>query len=147
MPPIAMPDLVRLYDTSARYWDSRIHRGVYRRSYIRLFERLEAQGRLGQRGKPLRVLDCGTGAALLLTSLVSALARPCHLYGIDMFTKMLEFGRTRLRNTGSRATLIIGDVLSLPFRDGSMDVVMAALLLEHIPRPADALREMSRVAG
>jgi hypothetical protein len=66
MNPPSLSHLVHLYDSTARYWDSRIHRGVYQRSYIQLFNRLEAQGWLGQHSRPLRVLDCGLVQSRLL---------------------------------------------------------------------------------
>jgi ubiquinone/menaquinone biosynthesis C-methylase UbiE len=39
-----------------------------------------------------------------------------------------------------------GDVLALPFPDRSFDLVLAIEVLEHVPRPEAALREIVRVA-
>jgi demethylmenaquinone methyltransferase/2-methoxy-6-polyprenyl-1,4-benzoquinol methylase len=60
---------------------------------------------------------------------------------------MLERAHHSLEKSGIRACLLRADVCSLPFRDDEMDMVMAALVLEHIAVPVEALREMVRVAG
>ncbi len=41
---------------------------------------------------------------------------------------------------------LFGDAGSLPVRDHSMDLVLAIEVLEHLPDPAAALRELARVA-
>jgi demethylmenaquinone methyltransferase/2-methoxy-6-polyprenyl-1,4-benzoquinol methylase len=90
-------------------------------------------------GRASRVLDCGTGAGLLLQSF------PGHgaLYGVDLSINMLRHARRRLP---ARARLLAADLSRLPFRDGEMDVVMSALVLEHVANPVEALAEMVRVA-
>lgn len=40
---------------------------------------------------------------------------------------------------------IIGDVMNLPLPDASYDTVLCLAVLEHVPRPWDAMREMHRV--
>jgi len=39
-----------------------------------------------------------------------------------------------------------GDIGALPFADGCFDLVLAIEVLEHVPRPDDALAEIARVA-
>ena len=41
--------------------------------------------------------------------------------------------------------LISADVAALPLRDGTVDVTLASHMLYHVPKPADALRELRRV--
>lgn len=41
---------------------------------------------------------------------------------------------------------VVGDVYSLPFRDGAFDYVVCSHLLEHVDDPAAAIRELERVA-
>lgn len=41
---------------------------------------------------------------------------------------------------------VAGDAHTLPFPDGSFDLVVAVEVLEHVARPADAVAELARVA-
>lgn len=43
--------------------------------------------------------------------------------------------------------MFFGDAKQLPFADGSIDLVVGLEVMEHIPRPADALSEIERVCG
>jgi demethylmenaquinone methyltransferase/2-methoxy-6-polyprenyl-1,4-benzoquinol methylase len=136
-----------LYDTTTWYWDSLFYRSVYRRSYSVLFDKLDRRGWLQERGAPLRVVDCGIGTGLLTTSLIGSVDRRLDLFGIDTSPGMLEHARARLRHAGAEPRLMLADICDLPFQDREMGLVMAALVLEHVPNPADALREMVRIAG
>jgi ubiquinone/menaquinone biosynthesis C-methylase UbiE len=136
-----------LYDSTTWYWDSLLYRSVYRQSYSALFDKLDRRGWLQERGSPLRVADCGIGTGLLATSLIGSVDRYLDLSGVDTSPGMLEHARTRSRRTGTESRLMLADITHLPFQDREMDLVMAALVLEHVPRPLDALREMVRVAG
>jgi SAM-dependent methyltransferase len=63
-------------------------------------------------------------------------------------TSFDDYGAWRASAPTTRARRVVGDVRSLPFADGSFDVVVAVDVLEHVA-PADravALREMTRVA-
>ncbi len=43
--------------------------------------------------------------------------------------------------------MFFGDAKRLPFTDGSIDLVVGLEVMEHIPQPAEALREIERVCG
>jgi ubiquinone/menaquinone biosynthesis C-methylase UbiE len=43
--------------------------------------------------------------------------------------------------------MFFGDATSLPFVDSSVDLVVGLEMLEHVPRPDRALREIARVCG
>jgi ubiquinone/menaquinone biosynthesis C-methylase UbiE len=73
--------------------------------------------------------------------------RSLDIYAVDISPKMLERGRARLLRLGFRAKPVIASADLLPFRDREMDLAMAALVLEHMPRPSDAVREMARVTS
>lgn len=138
--------LIRLYDFTAWYWDSRVYRGVYEKAYLRLFQGLRAEGLIKASDHPLHVLDCGTGTSLLIQVLTRTMQATPDLHGIDASPGMLNRARSNLEERGIRADLRQADICSLPFSDGEMDLVMEALVLEHIPEPLVALREMARVA-
>lgn len=48
---------------------------------------------------------------------------------------------------GTPGTVTYADAEDLPFASGSMGAVLASHILEHLPNPARALREWTRVTG
>lgn len=87
---------------------------------------------------PGDVLDaaCGTGryAAYLA-------ARGHTVVGVDRSPEMLDLARAKL--PGARFDL--GDVTDLPLDDASVDTVVCALALVHVPDLAPAVAELARV--
>ncbi|WP_322747607.1 MULTISPECIES: class I SAM-dependent methyltransferase [unclassified Frankia] len=70
-----------------------------------------------------------------------AVRRGARAVCVDLARDKLDFGR-RLRG---RPALIEGDALTLPFADGSFDVVMSVCAIEHFDDGPGALTEMARV--
>ncbi len=134
--------LREIYDRNAAYWDSKLYRTVYYGPYVRLFRALQSEGSWGG---PVRVLDGGVGAGLLSEALLHAIRRPVALNAIDLSSKLLERAAAKLNRESAQALLAFGDVCRLPYRDEQMDLVISALVLEHVPHPHDAVREMARV--
>jgi SAM-dependent methyltransferase len=60
----------------------------------------------------------------------------------SMFLAMTQSGEAGEK---ADARVVQGDVLSLPFPDGSFDAVIAAEVLEHIPDDERAIAEIARV--
>ena len=145
--PPSRSDLVTIYDRTAWYWDSLLHRVSYGLAYARLFNRLRRDGWLGNADRSARVLDCGIGTGLFSDALVRAVNASFEIHGVDISPKMMARARSRLMRSSGTARLVCGDVCSLPFADGEMDLVICALMLEHAPSPLGALREMTRVLG
>jgi SAM-dependent methyltransferase len=83
-----------------------------------------------------RILDvgCGTGATMGL------LEQYGRVTGIDVSLKAMRYCRAQ-----GRARLCLADGESLPFTDGSFDLVTALDLLEHLANEADGLQEIWRV--
>jgi SAM-dependent methyltransferase len=82
-----------------------------------------------------RVLDIGCGHANLVGA---ALARSRSAVGVDVDMGALATNDVIRSRVGADAT-------RLPFRSGSFDLVLMAWVLEHLPRPATAFREIRRV--
>jgi ubiquinone/menaquinone biosynthesis C-methylase UbiE len=87
------------------------------------------------RTRPL-LLDVGCGTGSFLSSLDTRFDR----LGLDYFASALQFHRTR----GDWA-LVQGSATCLPFADGSVDVVTALDVLEHLEDHVAAVTEIRRV--
>lgn len=93
--------------------------------------------------KDPQILDvgCGTG------DLSIAFAPVGRVTGCDFCHPMLQIGKNKVDGAQSpHAVLLLeGDALSLPFADGSFDVVVSAFVLRNLADPQKGLREMRRV--
>ena len=83
-------------------------------------------------------LGCGTGRYVM-----RALAAGARVTGLDASPGMLDVARRKL---GDAAKLLQHDLEQpLPFAGASFDVVVSALVLEHIASPAHLFAEAARV--
>jgi len=100
----------------------------------------------GSASYPRLVLDlaCGTGDMAL------ALAERCpqaHVAAVDFSPEMIALSKEKLarRRLPVRISLLVGDVLRLPFGDGSFDLAAIAFCLRNLRKPREALVEAARV--
>jgi ubiquinone/menaquinone biosynthesis methyltransferase len=138
---IATPDgkrryVRRLFATIADRYDfitGFLSYGQDRRWKRRLIE-------LANLGETDRVLDlaCGTG------DLLFAATPPARSgVGLDVTHRMLQLARQR--RSDSRASVVTGDMLALPFGDARFTVVTTGYGLRNVPDLDQALREIHRV--
>lgn len=137
--------IVEMYDRAAKRWDRSLYLLGYPAAYEALVRRLRAAGLLDLVPSGGRALDCGagTGAFGLVLNVVR---RDIRLLGVDVAPGMLRRARRALNDAGVDAELLHGDARALEFPDDTFDLLMTAHMLEHVPQPADAIREMTRVA-
>jgi SAM-dependent methyltransferase len=90
-----------------------------------------------------RVLDVGCGTGSLLFHLAAAPERPS-VTGIDASPVYVAAVRERIGD--ATVTVAEGDACAIAFPDGTFDRVLSQLVLQFIPQPAIAVREMMRVA-
>jgi ubiquinone/menaquinone biosynthesis C-methylase UbiE len=111
---------------------------VVRRLIDRFYDRVAVEV---QAANPSSALDAGCGEGETLIRLDGLL--PERTAGIDIDAAAVAYTRERV----PAAEISQHSVESLPFEDGSFDLVLCLEVLEHIPEPAGALRELARVAG
>jgi ubiquinone/menaquinone biosynthesis C-methylase UbiE len=90
-----------------------------------------------------RVLEIGCGRGIALPTLARHLT-PARLVGIDIDAPLLADAQRRLRQTGTRAELIVADVRCLPFPDGCFDLIIDFGTCFHVARAEQALNEVAR---
>jgi SAM-dependent methyltransferase len=88
------------------------------------------------------VLDVGSGTGALSFAIAEA-APAARITGIDFSPAYVEFAQSRA--SGDRVTFRVGDAQALQFPNASFDKTVSLLVMNFIPDPAKALREMMRV--
>ncbi|TET21931.1 MAG: class I SAM-dependent methyltransferase [Candidatus Stahlbacteria bacterium] len=89
-----------------------------------------------QPGEKLLEVGCSSGYRI-----EGYAGKGVEFWGVDADHEAIEVGKQR----GSPVNLIEADAGNLPFADGFFDKVLCVHLLEHLPDPARAIGEMSRV--
>jgi ubiquinone/menaquinone biosynthesis C-methylase UbiE len=91
-----------------------------------------------------KVLEIGCGAGLLSVALAQ---RGLHVDAIDSVEDMVEQARRHVMESGTAELLSVnlGNVYSLPFEDGSFDLVIAIGVIPWLEEPELAIQEMARV--
>ena len=105
--------------------------------------RLVAQAGI-EPGQTVLEIGCGTGSVLLL----AAGAVPgTTLIGLDPDPRVLAVAARKARRAGVELRLDRGYADELPYPDGSVDRVLSAFMLHHLPRDQQqaALQEVRRV--
>jgi SAM-dependent methyltransferase len=85
-------------------------------------------------------VGCGTGA---LSQAALAAADPAAVVGIDPSLGFVGHARRRLAD--HRARFVAADARRLPAADARFDAVVSGLVLNFVPDPGQAVREMARV--
>lgn len=123
--------IVRRYDTM-----NRIMTGGRDVAWRRLAARTALNGSAG------RAVDVATGTGDLALDLLAAGA--ASVVGIDFAPPMIETAREKAAGE-PRARFLVGDALSLPFRDGEFDACTVSFGLRNMRDYQAAIDEMTRV--
>ncbi|MDA0691835.1 MAG: methyltransferase domain-containing protein [Nitrospinae bacterium] len=89
--------------------------------------------RAHKKSRPVTILDVATGSAdqpVALAELARKLGVPVRIQAIDINFKMLKFAR-EMTARFPEIELVQCDVLALPFRENSFDLVINSLSLHH----------------
>lgn len=128
--PLSRHEIGTAYDASSAAWRARPAPVYARLAGALLDEALHLVS-------GARVLDLGAGTGV---ASVAALERgAASAVATDLAPRMLAGVPAPVR-------AIVGDAATLPFPDDSFDLVLAAMVLGHLPDPLAAVREARRVA-
>ena len=92
------------------------------------------------------VADLGCGAGVILSDVL--MRRPMWTgHGLDISQTAVDYARRLAQHKGvaGRADFCTGNISSLPYRDASLNLVIASEVIEHTPDPESVLREIARV--
>jgi len=89
------------------------------------------------------VLDVGTGPGRLPVE-IARRSPQVRVTGLDVSPRMIEAAKAAIE-PGQQVIAEVGDVAKLPYRDGSVDLVVSTLSQHHWPDRAAALAELARV--
>ena len=112
---------------------------------VRLWRRqLVAKAVLSGSGQGAQVLDCasGTGDVALLFRMLYPNAQ---VTGLDLTEGMLRFAREKALKKNLDVKFCQGDLMALPFKDSTFDVVSISYGIRNVPDARVALAEMIRV--
>lgn len=142
--PLPIEALQRRYAARAAGYGQLLRRLGFTLAYVGLAQSFAAQAR-SVLGPGARVLDCGAGSGALSLALAGATDRALRHHILDVSPAMLRVASDALTSRGLRAEVTLADMRSIPHAGGRFDAVLAAHVIEHLPDPVEALREMHRV--
>jgi len=91
----------------------------------------------------LRVADIGTGTGVLALELARL---GVQVIAVDHSERMLEAARAKLADEALEGVeLRLGEASALPIEDASVDAAFAHMVLQYLPSPGEAVREMARI--
>lgn len=95
----------------------------------------------------ISILDIGCGPGTITVELAQRVF-PGSVIGIDLSSEVLAKARTAVDpSVEANVEFRVGDCYRLEADDGSLDIVHAHQLLQHLTNPVAALAEMRRVVG
>lgn len=96
-------------------------------------------------GRHQKILDCATGTGDQLFAMLKRAKAPVDAVGIDPAPNMLAIAREKSAKRGLDCNFVVGKADSLPFPDGSFDLLTMSFGIRNVEDVPHALREMRRV--
>jgi SAM-dependent methyltransferase len=85
-------------------------------------------------------VGCGTGA---LTQTILDIAAPAHVTGVDRSDGFISYAQAHVQDP--HASFAVGDAQALPDETPGYDAAVSGLMLNFLPQPERAVREMARL--
>jgi len=93
----------------------------------------------------MNVLECGSGPGFIVERILSDFP-DCFVTGVEIDPYLVEVAKNNIEMKGlKRYRLFQQSIMSMEFDDNCFDFVLARLVLEHLPDPVRAVKEMCRV--
>jgi ubiquinone/menaquinone biosynthesis C-methylase UbiE len=130
------------YDRIARFYELTFKLNGYGRSLDQYFENHPLPVSRGA-----KILDAGCGTGLLTFALLRSIRFPVSITALDLSSTSIAAARKALYYSSGRkrdVTFAQGNLLSLPFADESLDLVVTSGALEYV-NLADGINELARV--
>jgi ubiquinone/menaquinone biosynthesis C-methylase UbiE len=130
------------YDKIAAYYDLTFKLNGYGRSLDEYFVNNPLPVSRGA-----KILDAGCGTGLLTLALLRSLHFPVNITSLDLSATSISAARKAVAESPGRTrdvTFAEGNLLSLPFADNSLDLVVTSGALEYVPL-GEGMTELSRV--
>jgi demethylmenaquinone methyltransferase/2-methoxy-6-polyprenyl-1,4-benzoquinol methylase len=96
---------------------------------------------------PRLILDVGTGTADLALAVARRAPSETRILGVDLSPEMLRRARTKARRRGldGHVSFVLADATALPLKDNTVDCLVNAFFLRHLPDLPAAFTESRRV--
>jgi ubiquinone/menaquinone biosynthesis C-methylase UbiE len=130
------------YNKIAAYYDLTFKLNGYGRSLDQYFANYPLPVSRGA-----KILDAGCGTGLLTLALLRSLHFPVSITALDLSATSISAARKAVAESPGRTrdvTFAEGNLLSLPFSDNSLDLVVTSGALEYVPL-GEGMAELSRV--
>src|SRR5882672_10940231 len=130
------------YDKIAAFYDLTFKLNGYGRSLDQYFANHPLPVSRGA-----KILDAGCGTGLLTLALLRSLHFPVSITSLDLSATSINAARKAVTESPGRTrdvTFAEGNLLSLPFADNSLDLVVTSGALEYVPLD-EGMSELARV--
>lgn len=88
------------------------------------------------------ILEAGCGSGVISLKILDK--HDANMVLLDISSKPLKISQKNFMKAGKKFLGIQGDILQMPFKDNTFDVVWNQGVVEHFNKPDDAIKEMHR---
>ena len=118
----------RIYEENLRFWDEAWKRVAKPHTELPKLPYIHEITRKLKKYKVKKVLDLGCGSGWL-SIFISKYG--FDVTGIDTAKPAIDLGKTWAKEDNAQVNFLVGDLLNLPFKEGSFDAVICNSVLEH----------------